>query len=353
MWRNNRNNIQGSFTPLLFFILILLFSCNKKSEEIVAKEEFKLTLPKHFPTPSYDLSKNPVTKEGFELGKMLFMDGMLSKDGTVSCASCHNTAFAFTQHGHALSHGIENRQTKRNSKPIQNLAWKKSFGWDGGVFNLDLFAIVPLTNPVEMHEQLGNVLEKLRASEKYPPLFKKVFGSDEITTDHFLKALSQFQLFCVSANSPYDKYLTGKGTLSSTEIEGLKLFDSKCSTCHSGVLQTDNSFRNNGLPIGNPTDLGREEISNDTLDRRKFIVPSLRNLKYTFPYMHDGRFFTLKEVLNHYKKGVVSSSTLDSTLISNGSIGIALTDEEIEKIIIFLNTLNDEEFVSNEMIQVF
>lgn len=350
LWNYNFKTWGKVLVPcfLLFFVTV---GCGKMDTEDLAT--FKFELPKHFPEPTYDFDANPISKGGVELGKKLFMDGQLSSDGTISCSHCHMSTFAFTQHGHALSHGINNLSTKRNSQPIQNLAWKPAFGWDGGVFDLDLFAINPITNPVEMHEELGDVLEKLRASEEYPELFLEVFGSPEITTDHFLKALAQFQLFCISANSPYDKYVLGEGQLSAEELEGMELFESKCASCHEGVLQSDFSFRNNGLSVGNPNDLGREEITGEANDRRKFNVPSLRNLKYTFPYMHDGRFFKLAQVLEHYANGVEYSATLDPILGDEERTGIPMTNEEQAKIISFLNTLNDESFVNNELLEVF
>ncbi len=352
--------IAGDFNfrsiPILLYglAIVILGACSPEENDNPEPEKpFVFELPSHFPEPVYDFEKNPISKEGFELGKMLFMDGKLSRDGSISCAHCHITSSAFTQHGHSLAHGIDNRQTMRNSQPIQNLAYLNSFGWDGGIFHLDLFPIFPITNPVEMDEDVPRVLEKLRNDENYPRLFKKVFGTDSIETDHFLKALSQFQLVCISSNSKYDRYLLGQESLSDQEMEGLAIFEEKCSSCHSGVLQTDNSFRNNGLPIGNPRDLGRNLITERDEDLYKFRVPSLRNLKYTFPYMHDGRFFSLESVLDHYSDGVIDSPTLDTLLTGGPSRGISLTESEKSKIINFLSTLNDSTFITNEDIFVF
>lgn len=309
--------------------------------------EIRFSVPKNFPKPVYDLSKNPITNAGFELGKALFYDGLLSKDGTISCGSCHQQQAGFTQHGHDLSHGINDLPTLRNALPIQNLAWQKEFFWDGGVFNLDLFAISPIEAHNEMDETLPNVLDKLRNHAKYPAMFEKAFGTKEVTTARFLKALSQFQLMCISANSKYDKYVRNEGvTLTDDELGGLQLFKQKCATCHVGELFSDFSYRNNGLPIGNEEDTGRGRITLNKEDNYKFRVPSLRNIEATRPYMHDGRFRSLEAVLDHYEKGIVQSQTPDSQLKN----GISLSADEKQKIIAFLKTLTDEEFMGNKLL---
>src|SRR6218665_343295 len=158
-------------------------------------------VPGNFPKPHYRFDNNALTTEGIELGKTLFYDAIISSDNTVSCGSCHQQSAGFTQHGHSLSHGVDDKLTKRNSMPLFNLAWANSFGWDGGVHDLDFFAVSPITNPAEMNESLANVLDKIRQSPQYPPLFKQAFGSEEVNTERFLKALSQFMLTMISANS--------------------------------------------------------------------------------------------------------------------------------------------------------
>ncbi|WP_291724092.1 cytochrome-c peroxidase [Bernardetia sp.] len=342
------------------FFMIFLVSC--QTENINPKEEFGFQQPSNFPPPVYDLSENPITVEGFELGKKLFYTGLLSRDGTVSCGSCHQQTSSFTQHGHSLSHGIDDQLTMRNSQPIQNLAWSKSFFWDGGVFHLDLFAPVPIEADNEMGETLPNVLQKLRETEgakspktDYPLLFEKAFGTKEITTANFLKALSQFQLMCISSNSRYDKHIRNESTdenkLTAQELKGLELFNQKCATCHTTELFTDYSFRNNGLPIGNPNDEGRFLITQLEEDKFKFKVPSLRNVEVTRPYMHDGRFRNLEAVLDHYADGIVDSETLDPILKKN--LKIELNEDEKKNIIAFLKTLTDEEFLNNPLLSEF
>lgn len=337
---------------IFYFLLsfVFLLSC-KKDEEIAPQNDSTIQFlkPANFPNPVYDLSANPITKEGFELGRALFYDGILSRDGTISCGSCHQQSSAFTQHGHDLSHGIDNKLTKRNSLPIQNLAWYNTFFWDGGVGHLDMFALAPIENENEMDETPANVLNKLRQSSKYPTLFKKAFGTTEITLDRFLKALSQFQLMCISANSKYDKVVRNeRQVFTADEQQGRLIFQQKCATCHSGELFTNQNFINNGLPIRNADDFGRNLISWFEEDKYKFRVPSLRNVEKSTPYMHDGRFRTLEQVLDFYSNAVVDSPTLDNRLRqTNGTLGIALNTDEKQKIILFLKTLTDNTYLTD------
>lgn len=310
-------------------------------------EPVLFSVPANFPKPNYRFDANPITPAGVELGKTLFYDAILSSDNTISCGSCHQQSAGFTQHGHMLSHGVNDRLSKRNAMPLFNLAWSDSFGWDGGVSDLDFFAVSPLTNPVEMDESLANILEKLRTSPLYPGLFQRAFGSNEINTEKFLKALSQFMLTMVSANSKYDHYVRNEGVkLTNIESEGLALFKQKCASCHAGELFSDFSFRNNGLSVRD-NDKGRFEVNQNEADHFKFKVPSLRNLTYTAPYMHDGRLSTLEEVLEHYATKVEKTPFLDPLLHKNGQLGISLNADEKQKIIAFLKTLDDEDFVKN------
>lgn len=334
-------------------MLLFICACQRNAEP-----EIRFQKPAHFPEPHYDFSRNYVTTAGFQLGKKLFFDGILSRDGSVSCGSCHIPSSAFTQHGHDLSHGIDDKLTLRNAQPIMNLAWQKEFFWDGGVFHLDLFALAPIEAENEMDEKISNVLEKLRRHPEYPKLFEKAFGTPEITLDRFLKALSQFQLMAISANSKYDKFKRGETHLNEQEMAGLQIFQQKCASCHQGELFTDLSYRNNGLAVRrfnlngvDTIDTGRERITLNPQDKFKFKVPSLRNVEITRPYMHDGRFRNLEQVLDHYSQGVQDSPTLDPLLKQNGRLGIPLTHEEKQKLIAFLKTLTDEEFIRNPLLQ--
>lgn len=310
----------------------------------------EVQVPPYFPPMVYDLQKNPVTQAGFELGKALFYEGQLSRDGMVSCGFCHQQSAGFTHHGHDLSHGVDDRLGKRNALPIQNMAFLSNFMWDGGIHDLDLQPLAPIENPVEMDESLPNVLEKLRRNPKYPPMFQRAFGTPEITGERLLKALSQFMVVMISANSRYDKYLRGQIQLTSDELRGLQLFKEKgCDKCHAGALFTDQSYRNNGLSLEFNQDLGRYEITLNEQDKYKFRVPSLRNVEVTRPYMHDGRFRNLEMVLDHYSEGMADIPTLDSIFRRpDGKRGIPMTAEEKRLIIAFLKTLTDEEFLTDK-----
>lgn len=222
---------------------------------------------------------------------------------------------------------------------------------DGATSHLDLFPIIPITNEVEMGETMSNVLSKLKSDPTYRDLFQNAFDKGEVNHEYFLKALSQFMVMMVSANSKYDKYVRNEAgsKLSQSEQEGLAIFTAKCASCHSSDLFTDGEFRNNGLPP-NPKlmDVGREEVSGSASDRYKFKVPSLRNVALTAPYMHDGRFGSLMTVLDFYSLGVVDSPTLDPLLRKNGTLGIPLSPSEKTYLISFLNTLTDKTYINDK-----
>ncbi|REH56518.1 cytochrome c peroxidase [Tenacibaculum gallaicum] len=335
---------------MIALLVCSFFSC--KQEDVYTNVELAFEQPSNFPEPHYNLSSNPITEKGFELGKKLFYEGKLSSDGVVSCAFCHQQKFAFTHHGHQLSHGVEDREGTRNTPPVQNMAFQKQFSWDGAAFHLDIFPIIPITNPVEMDETVTNILEKLQEDVTYRKLFSQAFEDGEINADNTFKAMSQFMLMMVSANSKYDKYVRVEkgGEFSKQEKKGLALFKAKCASCHTSDLFTDDAFRNNGLPI-NPeiNDLGRMTVTLLEEDKYKFKVPSLRNIELTAPYMHDGRFGSLKSVLNFYATGVQETQNLDPILKNkNGTIGIPLNEQEKEDIIAFLKTLTDEEFITDK-----
>ncbi len=326
-------------------IAIAMPACNKPKHDAPASEEVAFSIPANFPATEYNMAENPVTTAGFKLGRKLFYDVRLSRDNSTSCGSCHIQTSAFTHHGHQFSHGIDNKLGTRNSPAVMNMAWNKSFMWDGGVIHLDLFPTSPITNPVEMDETVANVLEKLKADKDYPGMFKAAFGTEDITTASTFKAMSQFMNMLVSANSRYDKWIRNEGgQLNADEIAGYNLFKAKCSSCHSTDLFTDGDFHNNGL-YASYTDKGRAKVTEDPTDDGKFKTPSLRNVEKTPPYMHNGSKASLESVLQHYASGVKASATLDPKLQENGNIGIPLTDVEQAQIIAFLKTLTDDEFI--------
>lgn len=330
-------------------VIISLFGILACSKEAIDRF-IGFQVPGNFPEPVYNIAGNNVTKEGFELGRRLFYEPRLSRNNTISCGSCHIQSSAFTQHGHDVSHGIDDRLGRRNSPPIMNLAWMPTYMWDGGVFDLDLQPIVPITAHEEMDETIPNILNKLRNHPDYPGLYKKAFGSTEITTANTMKALSQFMIMCISSESKYDSVMRGSASFTSEEQAGYTIFKQKCSSCHKEPLFTDNSFRNNGIAIGFNDDEGRSEVTLNPLDRYKFKVPSLRNLQFTAPYMHDGRFYTLAAVLDHYSGQVQNTPNLDPLLNQNGNLGIPLNSDEKTQILAFLRTLSDRNFITNSLL---
>ncbi|MFD0863392.1 cytochrome-c peroxidase [Sungkyunkwania multivorans] len=347
----------------LYHIAFLLFlvSCNNETYQDIPEETndlLQLDIPSNMPEVVYPLESNRPTEKGFELGKKLFFDGRLASDGVVSCGFCHIQEFSFTHHTHIVSHGVDGAIGTRNAQPLQNLIFFNEFTWDGAAQHLDMQPIIPITSAVEMNETFTSVLAKLEADEEYVQLFSQAFENGQIDTENMLKALSQFMIMMVSANSKYDKFTRGEGnvTLNPNEAEGLALFNQKCATCHAGALFTDQSYRNNGLAI-DPTynDIGRARVTGLTEDNRKFRVPSLKNIDATFPYMHDGRLATLTDVLDFYSgQGMVDSPTLDPIFKQpDGSIGIPLTEDEKTKIISFLRTLTDDEFLDDNRFKEF
>lgn len=320
--------------------LLGLVACDKSDE----KPPLVFTAPSHFPATVYKFQNNPINQATFDLGKALFYDGILSRDGSVSCGSCHQQGVAFVHGGHDVSHGIDDKLGVRNAPPVFNLAWQPEFFWDGGVGDLDLFSIAPITNEVEMDETMPNVIQKLQNSTRYKALYKEAFGTSEVTTARTMKALSQFMLMIVSANSRYDQYKQGNQTaLTAQEIRGLNLVREKCNSCHSGELFTNYSYQNNGLRLRAQPDSGRYRITLLDKDLYRFKVPTLRNVAVTAPYMHDGRFYTLEAVLEHYTTAVQPTPNLAPELQkADGSRGISLSAQEQQDIIAFLNALTDQ-----------
>lgn len=323
------------FYRVIFFVVIfLIFACNQGSN-------WYYDLPKHFPRPNYALKLDP---DKFELGKQLFFDPIFSKDSTISCASCHRQDFAFSD-SRPLSQGVRGQLGKRNAPALQNLMWSKSFFWDGGVGNIDLIPLNPITNVKELDESMPNIVYKINRAKTYSVLAKKIFQSDTLNSYQLLEALTHFQAALISDRSKFDYYIQGKVKLNADEMQGYQIFQTKCGQCHEGHLQSNYSFRNNGIYKPSDTDLGRYEISLIESDKGKFKVPSLRNVQLTAPYMHNSTLASLEEVLNHYEKGINFSPSLDSSLKN----GISFQVGEKEKIITFLKTLTDREFLKNEM----
>lgn len=343
---------------ILCILVFSILSCTK-DDNTENYEPIPLTVeqPSNFPELKYNLDNNPVTDAGFELGKQLFYDGRLSSNNAVPCAFCHEQAFAFTHHEHPVSHGVNGGIGFRNAQPIQNLAYFNEFMWDGSASHLDLQPIIPITSEVEMDETISNVITKLKADADYRNQFQRAFEDGEINGSNILKALSQFMVMMVSGNSKYDKYVRQEDnvTLTTLEQDGLNTFKNKCSSCHATDLFTDQTYRNNGLTV-NPrlNDVGRYNVIKTEDNLYKFRVPSLRNVAQSLPYMHDGRFASLEAVLNFYDSGMVDNGNVDESLRrDDGSFGITLTNYEKESLLAFLNTLTDNDFLTDERFAEF
>lgn len=340
----------------LIVFIPFLWSCSNDDSDEYQNIPIDYRVPSNFPPLAYDLSNNPLTEKGFELGKKLFYDGRLASDGIVSCGFCHIQEDAFTHHGHSVSHGVGDAIGTRNTPPIQNLAYQTAFMWDGATTHLDLQPIIPFTSPIEMNGNFTSAINMMKNDAEYQKLFKQAFADGQINSENMLKALGQFMVMATSSNSRFDKYRRNEsgGNLSQDELDGYAIFNQKCASCHATDIFTDNSYRNNGLPI-NPSvnDIGRFRVTELEQDRYKFKVPSLRNIEKTAPYMHDGRFYTLDAVLNHYSSGVVNTQNLDPSFNNNGELGIPLTAAEKSKLIAFLLTLTDNEFLTNPKLAEF
>ncbi len=316
-------------------------SC-RKTENPNNLTYLQLEIPEDFPEPVYRFQDNPLSKEGIELGRKLFYDGRLSIDGAHPCSSCHMQIAAFGTYEHDRSHGVFDSHTLRNAPVLFNLAWQDKFHWDAEFSSLFDEAAQPINGHLEMGENFGSVVAKLQGDADYRDMFRKVFRTDFISPDHVLKALAQFTGSMVSANSKYDRVQKGQATFTVKEQQGYQVFKANCSSCHPEPMFTDYSLRNIGLPVDNfLQDFGKMRISNDPADSLKFKVPTLRNVYISSNYMHDGRFNTLAQCINHYRNGVQTSATLDPSLAS----GIPMTDEEAINLALFLRTLTDSTFI--------
>ncbi|MDR3712085.1 MAG: cytochrome-c peroxidase [Puia sp.] len=334
---------KSGLLPILLFLLILSGSgwvgVYHKGPTPLA-----FPIPPGWPSPVYDLKANPPTEEGFQLGMKLFYDGRLSRDGNFSCESCHQPYSAFSTYQHSFSHGINNSLTTRNAPALQNLAWQTSFMWDGSIGHLDNQPIAPITAPGEMGETPAGIIRKLQADADYRKLFRLAFKDGSISMGNIDKALSQFMVMLVSSDSKYDRVMRGEASFILPEKLGYGIFQKKCASCHAEPFFTDFSFRNNGMPVDERLqDGGRSKVTGRAADSLAFRVPSLRNVAVTGPYGHDGRFFSLLSVFEHYRKNMVPGPTTDSLLLHK----IALSNFEIGQLTAFLYTLTDTVFLKN------
>ncbi|MCB0429571.1 MAG: cytochrome-c peroxidase [Flavobacteriales bacterium] len=344
----------------LVLVAFLSRSCKKESppEEtdnditVVSTPEvgtpYELKVPPGFPTLEIP-ADNPMTLEGVALGRKLFYDPILSGDSTQSCSSCHSQKFAFSDNGKQFSEGIDGKKGARNAPAIINAAWLPSLFWDGRAETVEDQALQPVPNPIEMHLDWLDAEKKLNASSDYKNLFRQAFGTRVITSDLVVKAIAQFERTIISANSKFDKVYENKEFFSDEELEGYTIFFTEkgdCFHCHGGRQLTDQQFHNNGLDSVF-TDRGLMEVTGNATDLGRFKTPTLRNIAYTAPYMHDGRFATLEEVVDFYSEHVVPSATIDPLMKKVNQGGLHLTALEKEYLIAFLNSFSDPYFLIN------
>ena len=317
------------------------------TDEIYDPTPYELNLPANFILAEIP-EDNPLTKEGVSLGRHLFYDPILSGNNTQSCASCHQQKNAFAD-STQFSLGIDGSIGTRNTMQITNIMWTQNLFWDGRTNSLEEQALEPVENPIEMHENWPHAVHELSDHTKYPSLFFKAFGSKTITKELVAKAIAQFERTLISKDSRYDKVIGGKIFFTDDELAGFEIFNTEkgdCFHCHGSILFTDNSFHNNGLDSIH-LDQGYSKVTGKIADLGQFKTPSLRNVALTAPYMHDGRFQTLEEVIEFYSEGLINSNTIDPLMknVHNGGIQLSVTEKR--ELVAFLHSLTDTVFTDN------
>lgn len=347
----------------LFFIfvsMVIFLSC-KKDKVGFTPTPYELEIPSHFPDMIIP-EDNPMTVEGIALGRKLFYEERLSGDNTISCASCHAPASGFSD-PNQFSVGIDGIPGTRNSMALINLGWQNFFFWDGRSKTLEDQILEPVPNPIEMHQEWKDAVAKLNADKTYRNMFFRAFGESGIDSLKVSKAIAQFLRTMISGSSKFDVMYkwenslplnsneqTIYATITAEEWAGYDLFKSlngaDCFHCHNGPLMQVQKFSNNGLDA-TFTDHGRRDVTGNPSDDGKFKVPTLRNIALTGPYMHDGRFNTLDEVIEHYSSGIQMSSTIDPMIEYASQGGVQLDAFEKDLLKKFLLTLTDYDFISN------
>lgn len=299
---------------------------------VARAENYELDVP--LGLPAMDIPKdNPLTAEKIELGKQLYFDSRLSSDNTVSCASCHDPKKGWSN-GDRFASGVRGQKGGRNSPTIINAGYQYFQFWDGRAAHVEGQALGPIQNPIEMEMKLEDLVERLNAIEGYREQFQQVFGTD-VTEENIAKAIAAFERTVLSGNAPFDRYKAGdEDVLSEAAQRGMDVFFNKahCSACHAGPNFTDGAFHNIGVGIDDEEpDLGRHVISGLGGDKGSFKTPTLREIARTAPYMHDGRFATLEEVVEYYNKGGTPNPQLDEEIFP-----LKLTDQQKADLIAFL-----------------
>lgn len=346
--------------PVVLSLLILSITSCGEDWNKPNTTAYGLEIPPGFPPPDI-AADNPLTLEGVLLGRQLFYDPTLSGDSTQSCAGCHIPAFGFTDSAVAFSTGIQGLLGGRNAMALHNLAWHSVFFWNGRAPSLREQSLMPIQDPLEMDASLASVIERLKASDRYQEGFRQAFGRNKIDEEHLGMAMEQFMLTIISGNSKFDQVQAGMANFTASEQRGIALFNGEvnpnspnsgadCFHCHGGVLATNHKLMNNGLDSV-LTDLGLGEFTGKATDDGKFKVPSLRNLAFTAPYMHDGRFNTLMEVLDFYNEDVQSRSPNIDPGMGQFHGGLNLNLQNKMDILAFLNTLNDPSIVTDTLFQ--
>jgi cytochrome c peroxidase len=359
--------MRGCYRTYCFVVLIgaALFLGAAMEKGADGPTPYTLSYPAYFGNRINTTQDNLLTVEGIGLGRRLFYEKRLSANNRISCGSCHQQAHAFAD-DRAFSLGFDQTPTRRNSMSLTNLLWVRHFFWDGRASSLEVQAITPMTDPHEMGQPLDSSVRKLQAVAGYASLFAAAFGSDTITAGRIIKAITQFERTLISDHSPYDGYIRGEYRPTAAELRGIALFftnngpnggvggDARgirgagCGNCHSGPKVFNETYHNNGLD-SIPPDNGRSAITGMDYDRGRFRVVTLRNIALTAPYMHDGRFKTLQEVIDHYSEHIRASPTLSPSLkdTANTPVNLRLTSEEKTDLLAFLRMLTDSVFITD------
>jgi cytochrome c peroxidase len=349
---------------LVLLILVILSACKKNPENPMADpvgyDSTPYTLEYGvFPDPNIP-EDNQLTQAKVFLGRMLFYENRLSALDNQSCASCHRQSEAFSDTAQ-FSEGSFGDLGGRQTMEVVNLVWNTNgFFWDGRSPTMRHQSLQPIQNPVEMAESLDNVVAKLSLDQSYKDQFIRAFGDDQITSDRMGLAMEQFMTTLVSNDSKYDRFLAGTATLTDSEENGRALFFAEynpffpefsgadCAHCHSGFNFENDQYMNNGLDTDAEfTDMGRYDHTENDADRAKFKVPTLRNIEYSAPYMHAGRFTTLEQVVDHYNEGIQLSSTVDPAIANTQATGLMLSEQDKIDLVNFLKTLTDQTFLTN------
>lgn len=345
--------MKSNYNIFFLFCLIIFSQCkvdpNTQAGDGHNHTHYDLNIPAGLP-PMKIPANNPMSVEGIALGRKLFYDNLLSANNTMNCGSCHQLRNYFGDSNLAFSIGIDGLPGTRSSMPLFNVGYSKTFFWDGGAADLESQVLGPIGNPLELHTDIGSVVKKLQQDALYPSLFKKAFGSDIVSSQLVMFAIAQFERTLISANSKFDKWKRGETTLTAEEQRGMDVYTNMnkgdCTHCHSfGSTFTDFEFRNTGLD-SIPIDKGRYLITLNNDDEGKFKTPSLRNIAVTAPYMHDGRFTSLRQCIDHYNNNFYYTKNIAPEL--SHAIKGRMTEQDINDLISFLNTLTDFDFINNK-----